>query len=475
MFGIDSLLEDRDRDIDDGNFDDISQFMDVAESSYTNDAQEIRTFCGDESSSCTSVVDSTNDGILTPTCTLDENYSEAAYPPVSFVTGVRRKISRSWEKINRPDSLGFQNSMAHVGIEQEINRRVHAELLVRELAVLRREKQEWLRKGEIEKEEWQRKLEEEKEATRTIKRELESFKAAYMQRQAVEQALATPKAPIRFKDAVGRKFSFPFHLAATWNGISELIKQAFLHVDVLGPHVNDGHFDLICSSGRSTGEYILPQAWEAMVEPGWQITMHMWPLPGMPQRVGRNVDSTIPPPPPPPPPPSPLQSQSTRPDEMWPRKGGNPARSPPPPDSRPAIDAEKILIQEHRPYIQSLTLSPPRSRSANTASTSFNSPNEDEAITLLKTMIHTKRIFIVGQVGRAGRTVIQVQVRPKQEGMRVLNAYGRLFVSEMRRLKDIGSSGGDEEVSKESERDWDEAGIIYTEFGKMKGWGFDES
>ncbi|CZT43431.1 uncharacterized protein RSE6_03470 [Rhynchosporium secalis] len=444
MFGIDSLLEDRDRDIDDGSFDGVSQFMDVAESSYTNDAQEIRKFCGDESSSCTSVVDSTNDGILTPTCTLDENYSEAAYPPVSFDTGVRRKISRSWEKINRPDSLESQNSMAHVGIEQEINRRVHAELLVRELAVLRREKQEWLRKGEIEKEEWQRKLEEEKEATRSIKRELESFKAAYMQRQAVEQALATPKAPIRFKDG--------------WEGNSRFRSIWLLR-----------------GTGRSTGEYVLPQAWEAMVEPGWQITMHMWPLPGMPQRVGCNVDSTIPPPPPPPPPPSPLQSQSTRPDEMWPRTGGNPARPPPTADFGPAIDAEKILIQEHRPYIQSLTLSPPRSRSASITSTSFNSPNEDEAITLLKTMIHTKRIFVVGKVGRARRTVIQVQVRPKQEGMRVLNAYGRLFVSEMRRLKDIGSSGGDEEVSKESERDGDEAGIIYTEFGKMKGWGFDES
>ncbi|CZT09987.1 uncharacterized protein RAG0_14595 [Rhynchosporium agropyri] len=475
MFGIDSLLEDRDRDIDDGSFDGVSQYMDVADSSYENDAQEIRIFCGDESSSCTSVVDSTNDGILTPTCPSDENHSEAAYPPVSFDTGVRRKISRSWEKINRPDSLGSQNSTAHFGIEQEINRRVHAELLVRELAVLRREKQEWLRKGEIKLANWLRKFEEEKEATRTIEKELESFKAAYMQRQAVEQALATLKAPIRFKDAVGRKFSFPFHSAATWNGISELIKQAFLHVDVLGPHVNDGHFDLICSSGRSTGEYILPQAWEAMVEPGWQVTMHMWPLPGMPQHVGRNVDSTIPPPPPPPPPPSPLQSQSTHPDEMWPRTGGNPARSPPPPDSRPAIDVEKKLIQEHRAYIQSSTSLPPRSRSSGISSTNSKSPNEDKAITLLKSMIHTKRIFVVGKVGRARRTVIQVQVRPKQEGTRVLNAYGRLFVSEMRRLKDIGSSGGDEEVSKEPEMDGDEAGIIYTEFGKMKGWGFDES
>jgi hypothetical protein len=27
---------------------------------------------------------------------------------------------------------------------------------------------------------------------------------------------AEKKAPIKFKDAIGRKFSFPFHLCATW-------------------------------------------------------------------------------------------------------------------------------------------------------------------------------------------------------------------------------------------------------------------
>ncbi len=78
--------------------------------------------------------------------------------------------------------------------------------------------------------------------------------------------------PIRFKDAVGRKFSFPFHIVATWAGMEELIKQAFLHVDTIGPEVQEGHYDLI----GPDGEIILPQVWESMIEPGWEIVMHMW-------------------------------------------------------------------------------------------------------------------------------------------------------------------------------------------------------
>jgi hypothetical protein len=57
--------------------------------------------------------------------------------------------------------------------------------------------------------------------------------------------------------------------------MEELIKQAFLHVEVIGPHVADGHYDLI----GPNGEIILPQVWETMIEPDWSITMHMWPMP----------------------------------------------------------------------------------------------------------------------------------------------------------------------------------------------------
>ncbi|KAJ5946232.1 hypothetical protein N7454_003071 [Penicillium verhagenii] len=87
------------------------------------------------------------------------------------------------------------------------------------------------------------------------------------------------KKPIKFKDAVGRKFSFPFELCSTWRGMEDLIKQAFLHIEVIGPHVAEGHYDLV----GPNGDIILPQVWETVVEPDWTITMHMWPIPEKPK------------------------------------------------------------------------------------------------------------------------------------------------------------------------------------------------
>jgi hypothetical protein len=55
--------------------------------------------------------------------------------------------------------------------------------------------------------------------------------------------------------------------------MEELIKQASLHVDVIGPH------DLV----GPDGEIILPRIWETMIQPDWVITMHMWPMPDSPQ------------------------------------------------------------------------------------------------------------------------------------------------------------------------------------------------
>lgn len=63
-------------------------------------------------------------------------------------------------------------------------------------------------------------------------------------------------------------------------GMEELIKQAFLHVDVIGPHVQEGHYDLV----GPNGEIILPSVWERVVEPDWSITMHMWPMDKVPLR-----------------------------------------------------------------------------------------------------------------------------------------------------------------------------------------------
>jgi hypothetical protein len=70
--------------------------------------------------------------------------------------------------------------------------------------------------------------------------------------------------------------------------MENLITQAFLHVEIIGPHVAQGHYDLV----GPHGEIVLPQVWDEMVEPDWAVTMHMWPMPELPKPRG-------PPPPPP--------------------------------------------------------------------------------------------------------------------------------------------------------------------------------
>ena len=74
-------------------------------------------------------------------------------------------------------------------------------------------------------------------------------------------------------------------------GMEELIKQAFLHVDVIGPHVHQGHYDLVSPDG----EIVLPQVWDTIIEPGMAITMHMWPMPEPPP-AHADTPRTMPPP-----------------------------------------------------------------------------------------------------------------------------------------------------------------------------------
>jgi hypothetical protein len=53
--------------------------------------------------------------------------------------------------------------------------------------------------------------------------------------------------------------------------MEEFIRQAFAHVEGLGPHVMAGKYDLI----GPHGEIILPKIWETTIEPDWSISMHM--------------------------------------------------------------------------------------------------------------------------------------------------------------------------------------------------------
>jgi len=56
--------------------------------------------------------------------------------------------------------------------------------------------------------------------------------------------------------------------------MEELIKQAFIQVEKLGPHVQEGRYDLT----GPDGEIILPSVWDKVIQPDWQIVMTMWPI-----------------------------------------------------------------------------------------------------------------------------------------------------------------------------------------------------
>lgn len=103
-------------------------------------------------------------------------------------------------------------------------------------------------------------------------------------------------------------------------GMEALIQQAFLHVDVIGQHVHDGHYDLI----GPDGEIILPQVWETMIKPDTMIEMKMWP---MPEKRGPPPDMMGPPPMALPPPP---HMKGGKPDKKGKRMSKHDLPPPPP-------------------------------------------------------------------------------------------------------------------------------------------------
>jgi hypothetical protein len=93
--------------------------------------------------------------------------------------------------------------------------------------------------------------------------------------------------PLKFTDALDRRFALPWHLVKTWKGMEILIRQAFVNIERIGPHVASGHYHLL----GPNGEIILPQVWDIVVQPGWDIKMQMWPLP--PDPLEAKVNSGI--------------------------------------------------------------------------------------------------------------------------------------------------------------------------------------
>ncbi|KAK4442302.1 hypothetical protein QBC34DRAFT_418936 [Podospora aff. communis PSN243] len=160
-------------------------------------------------------------------------------------------------------------------------------------------------------------------------------------------SLADPPRPLAFKDAIGRKFLFPFEFCKHWEDMQTLINNAFLHVEIVGPVVQRGCYDLLIND-----TIVLPSLWTATIRPGDRVTMHMWPMDGPfapprprprppgfpapppPPPPGSGFPAPPPPPPPlggPPPPPPPFLSGSIPPPPRPGFPGSRPLPPPPPP------------------------------------------------------------------------------------------------------------------------------------------------
>lgn len=106
---------------------------------------------------------------------------------------------------------------------------------------------------------------------------------------------------IHLKDAVGRRYNLPWGTVKTWKvsrtfsqpmyffrlslwmpyltgskpstqGFEAILKQAFLFVEILGPLVHQGRYDLVGPDDT----LILPVAWEQVIKPGMSIEMRVW-------------------------------------------------------------------------------------------------------------------------------------------------------------------------------------------------------
>ncbi|KAK8145120.1 hypothetical protein MY1884_000515 [Beauveria asiatica] len=122
------------------------------------------------------------------------------------------------------------------------------------------------------------------EAEALAKAEKEAFKKKVEAdtQAAMEAKAKTDRGPfLQFKDALNRKYSFPYRLCTTWPNMEELIKQAFDNVEELEYQVHEGWYDLV----GPNQEIILPSVWEKVIEPEWSITMFMWPL----ERIQRHA------------------------------------------------------------------------------------------------------------------------------------------------------------------------------------------
>ncbi|CAJ2502868.1 Uu.00g102620.m01.CDS01 [Anthostomella pinea] len=110
------------------------------------------------------------------------------------------------------------------------------------------------------------------------------------------------KFPIRFKDAIGRSYAFSWEKANTWGGMERLIRSCFTHVDIIGPYVFEGCYDLIVALPPSMDPYMpfAAQTTTVLNTPTPLVTPLSPGSEAVPVAGSSSTGSTIPPAPTPP-------------------------------------------------------------------------------------------------------------------------------------------------------------------------------
>ncbi|KAJ8105243.1 hypothetical protein ONZ43_g7503 [Nemania bipapillata] len=178
----------------------------------------------------------------------------------------KRKMKEEYEMVKKKEKETQQQLEREIRDSIEAGRRAYEEVEAAE-----RLKEEQLRKAEVERKEKQEADARDLEAAMRLAEEENTRKWAAEEVRKDQEVLNQ----IHLKDALGRKYKIPFAIGRTWQGMEQFIEAAFLHIDIVGPEVRAGHYDLIGPDGA----IILPQIWDLMVQPGWNVSMHMWPRP----------------------------------------------------------------------------------------------------------------------------------------------------------------------------------------------------
>lgn len=140
------------------------------------------------------------------------------------------------------------------------------------LEAAKRSRDEAERKAAAESEELKAKSERKAAETKAAyEKAVAEAKAATEELKKARQ-IAPEEFSVKFKDAIGRRFTFPWKTCKAWKGMEELIHHAYSNANHLVVGVTEGQYDLL----DKNGEILLPKAWEELVHPVSEISMRMW-------------------------------------------------------------------------------------------------------------------------------------------------------------------------------------------------------